>query len=176
MHTADSHNLAKESHCHVVLACISRSFLGGWLGDWAARRDPLRGRVAVAQCSAGVGVPLTLAALKLLPRSGGAWSATAYAGIFGVMGLTMTWCAEWLLCICRRDVFVFADMACVCGVAHVLLNHRCAPACNNPMFSEVVPETHRSLIYAFDRSFEGTWRHHSWWQGTACVLIIKPHA
>ncbi len=33
--------------------------------------------------------------------------------------------------------------------------HRCAPACNNPIFAEVVPETHRSLIYAFDRSFEG---------------------
>ncbi|PNH07170.1 hypothetical protein TSOC_006380, partial [Tetrabaena socialis] len=30
-----------------------------------------------------------------------------------------------------------------------------APACNNPVFAEVVPADMRNLIYAFDRSFEG---------------------
>lgn len=30
-----------------------------------------------------------------------------------------------------------------------------APACNNPIFAEVVPPDMRNLIYAFDRSFEG---------------------
>lgn len=30
-----------------------------------------------------------------------------------------------------------------------------APACNNPIFAEIVPSTHRNLVYAFDRSFEG---------------------
>ena len=30
-----------------------------------------------------------------------------------------------------------------------------APACNSPMFAEIVPEHMRSTIYAFDRSFEG---------------------
>lgn len=29
-----------------------------------------------------------------------------------------------------------------------------APACNNPIFAEIVPEHLRSMIYAFDRSFE----------------------
>lgn len=29
------------------------------------------------------------------------------------------------------------------------------PACNNPIFAEIVPVTHRNLVYAFDRSFEG---------------------
>ena len=29
-----------------------------------------------------------------------------------------------------------------------------APACNNPIFSEIVPPHLRTVIYAFDRSFE----------------------
>ena len=29
-----------------------------------------------------------------------------------------------------------------------------APACNNPLFAEIVPPHLRSMIYAFDRSFE----------------------
>lgn len=30
-----------------------------------------------------------------------------------------------------------------------------APACNNPIFAEIVPSHMRNMIYAFDRSFEG---------------------
>ncbi|GLC33417.1 hypothetical protein PLESTM_000068900 [Pleodorina starrii] len=30
-----------------------------------------------------------------------------------------------------------------------------APACNNPVFAEIVPPDMRNLVYAFDRSFEG---------------------
>ncbi|BDA50407.1 hypothetical protein COCOBI_16-0830 [Coccomyxa sp. Obi] len=30
-----------------------------------------------------------------------------------------------------------------------------APACNNPVFAEIVPPELRNMIYAFDRSFEG---------------------
>ena len=29
-----------------------------------------------------------------------------------------------------------------------------APACNNPIFAEIVPPELRNLVYAFDRSFE----------------------
>jgi MFS family permease len=29
-----------------------------------------------------------------------------------------------------------------------------APACNNPLFAEIVPENQRTLVYAFDRCFE----------------------
>jgi hypothetical protein len=29
-----------------------------------------------------------------------------------------------------------------------------APACNNPLFAEIVPEKQRTLVYAFDRCFE----------------------
>ena len=30
-----------------------------------------------------------------------------------------------------------------------------APACTNPVFAEVVPSQMRSIVYSFDRSFEG---------------------
>lgn len=32
----------------------------------------------------------------------------------------------------------------------------CASCANNPMFAEVVPPKHRTMIYAFDRAFEGS--------------------
>lgn len=32
----------------------------------------------------------------------------------------------------------------------------CATATNGPMFAEVVPSKHRTMIYAFDRAFEGS--------------------
>lgn len=36
-----------------------------------------------------------------------------------------------------------------------LMTSWAAPACNNPIFAEIVPESSRNLVYAFDRSFEG---------------------
>lgn len=39
--------------------------LGGLIGDWAAKRYPNHGRVAVAQLSVGLGVPLSAAMFKV---------------------------------------------------------------------------------------------------------------
>ncbi|MEW5315846.1 MAG: hypothetical protein WDW38_007248 [Sanguina aurantia] len=36
-----------------------------------------------------------------------------------------------------------------------LLTSWAAPACNNPVFAEIVPADMRNIVYAFDRSFEG---------------------
>ena len=36
-----------------------------------------------------------------------------------------------------------------------LLKTWAAPACNNPVFAEIVPPHLRNMIYAFDRCFEG---------------------
>ncbi len=36
-----------------------------------------------------------------------------------------------------------------------MLTSWAAPACNNPLFAEIVPPDMRNLVYAFDRSFEG---------------------
>lgn len=39
-------------------------------------------------------------------------------------------------------------------MANGALNSWPAPACNNPIFAEIVPARLRTFIYAFDRSFE----------------------
>jgi hypothetical protein len=39
-------------------------------------------------------------------------------------------------------------------MANGALNAWPAPACNNPIFAEIVPARLRTFIYAFDRSFE----------------------
>ena len=39
-------------------------------------------------------------------------------------------------------------------IANGALNAWPAPACNNPIFAEIVPERLRTFIYSFDRSFE----------------------
>lgn len=98
------------------------SLIGGALGDWASKKSPRHGRVAVAQISVGAGVPMMFLVLKVFPANGSPMAVALYASMFTVMGLTITWCA---------------------------------PACNNPMFAEIVPSSKRTLIYAFDRSFEG---------------------
>ncbi len=36
-----------------------------------------------------------------------------------------------------------------------LLKSWSQPACNNPIFAEIVPPAFRNMIYAFDRCFEG---------------------
>lgn len=33
----------------------------------------------------------------------------------------------------------------------------CQACANNPMFADVVPEQNRTMVYAFDRAFEGSW-------------------
>ena len=46
--------------------------------------------------------------------------------------------------------FLYGTVLCSMGV----LISWAAPACNNPIFSEIVPPHLRTVIYAFDRSFE----------------------
>lgn len=44
---------------------------------------------------------------------------------------------------------------CAVIIAFGLLTPWCGAGCNSPMFAEIVPASKRSLIYAFDRCFEG---------------------
>ncbi|KAK9793504.1 hypothetical protein WJX73_009675 [Symbiochloris irregularis] len=49
------------------------------------------------------------------------------------------------------SVSLYALVLVTCG----LLKCWAAPACNNPIFAEIVPPHMRNLVYAFDRCFEG---------------------
>lgn len=97
------------------------AYLGGWVGDRAARLSPDHGRILVCQFSVAVGVPLSALLLKGLPLDGAHSTVAKYCVVIACMGLLITWAAT---------------------------------ACNNPIFAEVVPAHARSLVYAFDRSFE----------------------
>ncbi|EFN59499.1 hypothetical protein CHLNCDRAFT_138130 [Chlorella variabilis] len=98
------------------------SLLGGFIGDWAARRHPSHGRVAVAQVSVGLGVPLSIAVFKLLPMGSSGGIVALYGVAFTIWGLMISWAGA---------------------------------ACTSPIFAEVVPSQLRSLVYSFDRAFEG---------------------
>ncbi|KAL4425866.1 hypothetical protein ABPG75_009882 [Micractinium tetrahymenae] len=97
--------------------------LGGMLGDWAARRWPDHGRIAVCQLSVSLGVPMSALIFKGLPLEPSAAAAVLYAVTLAATGLGISWAGT---------------------------------ACNNPIFAEIVPSAHRNLIFAFDRSFEGS--------------------
>lgn len=47
----------------------------------------------------------------------------------------------------QATVVMYAIVMVVCG----LLKSWAAPACNNPVFAEIVPVHLRTLVYAFDR-------------------------
>ena len=51
----------------------------------------------------------------------------------------------------RGTVVLYGYMLVTLG----LLKTWAAPACNNPIFAEIVPPHLRNMIYAFDRCFEG---------------------
>lgn len=96
--------------------------LGGVLGDGAAIRWPVHGRIVVAQVSVASGIPFAFLLINGLPKGDASLSsASCYAGILFTFGLVKAWPA---------------------------------PACNNPLFAEIVPEKQRTLVYAFDRCFE----------------------
>lgn len=68
------------------------------------------------------------------------------------MGIPFSW---FLLTVIPQSVnswFIFATTLFLMG----LTISWCATCANNPMFAEVVPAKHRTMIYAFDRAFEGS--------------------
>jgi sugar phosphate permease len=67
------------------IGCACGTLLGGFLNDYAARRAPSHGRVAVAQLSVGAGVPIFLLIFFVIPDS-------AVGGAMLVAGLLITWC------------------------------------------------------------------------------------
>lgn len=68
------------------------------------------------------------------------------------MGIPFSW---FLLTVIPQSVnswFTFGTTLFLMG----LTISWCATCANNPMFAEVVPVKHRTMIYAFDRAFEGS--------------------
>ncbi|CAK0783950.1 hypothetical protein CVIRNUC_007153 [Coccomyxa viridis] len=99
--------------------------LGGAIGDWAAKTAPDRGRIMAAQFSVACGLPLSIILLKGLPTEDAHGFTDSLAPSYAVVMALFGLLISW------------------CGSA------------NSAIFAEIVPDNLRSVIYAFDRSFEG---------------------
>lgn len=99
----------------------------GVVGDWAATKLPNHGRILTAQFSVGMGVPMAGIVYKLLP-----------------VPVSMTPPSSSLLSIYSVAFFLFGTLI-----------SWSAPACTSPVFGEIVPAQQRTLVYSFDRAFEG---------------------
>ncbi|ERN17569.1 hypothetical protein AMTR_s00059p00134890 [Amborella trichopoda] len=68
------------------------------------------------------------------------------------MGIPFSWFLLTIIPQSQSSFFIFAVTLLLMG----LTISWCATCANNPIFAEVVPPKHRTMIYAFDRAFEGS--------------------
>ncbi|MCL7031437.1 hypothetical protein MKW94_013425 [Papaver nudicaule] len=68
------------------------------------------------------------------------------------MGVCFSW---FLLVVIPQSVSSWSIFAVTLFFMGLMISWNCTCA-NNPMFAEVVPLKHRTMIYAFDRAFEGS--------------------
>ena len=83
----------------IAIGAAFGSVLGGWLGDKAAKWNPEKGRIMIAQISVFSGIPLTLVLFYIIPMH--PTSLVLYI-IFGALtGLLITWCGGG----CNNPIF-----------------------------------------------------------------------
>lgn len=116
--------------------------VGGALGDAAARWSPRHGRVLVCQASVVLGALATLLMLRGLPRG----YYVDPKSLLPPPPMPPTTMKSRAAAAVPSYLAVF--------ILGGLVNAWPAPACNNPIFAEIVPARSRTLVYAFDRSFE----------------------
>lgn len=85
---------------------------------------------------------------RIYPHSG----RVMCAQFSSFMGIPFSW---FLLRIVPPSVSSYSTFAVTLFIMGLTISW-CATATNGPMFAEVVPSKHRTMIYAFDRAFEGS--------------------
>lgn len=85
---------------------------------------------------------------RIYPHSGRIMCAQFSA----FMGIPFSW---YLLTVIPQSVDSWYTFAVTLFFMGLTISW-CATCANNPMFAEVVPTRHRTMIYAFDRAFEGS--------------------
>ncbi len=112
----------------VAIGAAFGNLFGGYIGDRAAKWNPDKGRVMIAQISVFAGIPMMMLIFYIVPRF-----------VIGSMGLNgMLW------------LFI------VIGIFTGFLISWSAPAANNPIFSELFEPRIRGSAFAIDRLFEGS--------------------
>lgn len=83
----------------VAVGAAIGNLLGGYIGDFAAKRSPNKGRLIIAQISVFSGIPLTYIIFLVVPMATS--SAPLYL-IFGILtGILISWCSPG----CNTPIF-----------------------------------------------------------------------
>ncbi|KAE9466939.1 hypothetical protein C3L33_01154, partial [Rhododendron williamsianum] len=80
------------------------------------------------------------------------WGRIICAQFSAFMGIPFSW---FLLTVIPQSVSSYFTFAVTLFLMGLTISW-CTTAANGPMFAEVVPAKHRTMIYAFDRAFEGS--------------------
>ncbi|KAL8123846.1 hypothetical protein AgCh_011736 [Apium graveolens] len=106
--------------------------------------------IFVTECAIGsfVGGIIADRMTQIYPHSGRIMCAQFSAG----MGIPFTWFLIQVIPQSVRSYYTFAVTLLIMG----LIISWNATAANGPIFAEVVPAKHQTMIYAFDRAFEGS--------------------
>ena len=115
--------LAGIAFAVIAIGAAFGNLFGGYLGDWAAKKWPDKGRVLVAQISVILGIPMMFIIFLAVPREATTSVLLAFIGLGIITGFAISWCA---------------------------------PAANNPIFSELFDPEIRSSAFSIDRLFEGS--------------------
>lgn len=109
-----------------TFGCALGGIVGGFLGDFAARRSENHGRIMVGQSSILLGLPLTV---SLCSSPGGQLDEEAAISV-------------WYHYDSNLFLLGLASSRCGCN--------------NNAILVDIIPKSLFSQVYAFDRTFEGT--------------------
>ena len=145
-------------------ATSAGSLLGGVLGDHAAAASPAAGRIYTAQASVRAArriAPSCLTAATDTP----AWRCLrarleppqrmreGTERVQALSGIPLTWVL--VMALPRTHLAAHFPLYLATILVFGVCISWCGTGCNSPLFAEIVPPHKRSLIYAFDRCFEG---------------------
>jgi len=83
----------------IIAAAGIGSLFGGWLGDRAAKWNPNKGRIMVAQISVAIGIPMAWVIFYAIPPVTSSFSLYLIAGIFTYF------CVTWAGTACNNPIF-----------------------------------------------------------------------
>ncbi|CAL5229213.1 g12496 [Coccomyxa viridis] len=75
--------------------------LGGYVGDFSAKRHPQHGRIFACQFSVAIGIPFSLLILKGLPANGNPETVYLYAVVLVIFGCLKSWAGP----CCNNPIF-----------------------------------------------------------------------
>ncbi len=85
----------------IAIGAAAGNLFGGWIGDKAARWNPDKGRIIVAQVSVFSGIPMMIVIFKLVPRV----ATTEILFMFILLGMLTGFLISWVAPACNYPIF-----------------------------------------------------------------------